>query len=188
MLFLTKKGLFILVFTLIVIAIIALTNASKVAIRYMYPLKYREYVYKYSGEYDIDPFFVFAVIKAESNFRPDAVSKKGAIGLMQITPETGRWIASKLKIAGYNDSMLFDPEMNIMMGTWYLKDLNGEFGDIKLIVAAYNSGRGNVAAWLKNKKYSKDGRNLDDIPYLETDKYVKKVLNNYKIYRALYSK
>ncbi|SHE69430.1 soluble lytic murein transglycosylase [Caldanaerobius fijiensis DSM 17918] len=188
MFFLNKKGLIILIFAFTVIVILALTGASKIIVKHIYPLKYKEYVYTYSMEYKIDPFFVFAIMKAESNFRPDVVSRKGAIGLMQITPETGRWIASELKIADYNDNMLFDPETNIMMGTWYLRNLSDEFGDVKLVIAAYNGGRGNVEEWLKNKKYSKDGRNLDNIPYLETDIYTQRVLKNYKIYRALYAK
>lgn len=187
MFFLSKKKVFAIFFAFVVV-ILTLTVVPKVIVKQIYPLKYGNYVYKYSTRYNVDPFFVFAVMKTESNFRPGVVSKKGAIGLMQITPETGHWIALKLGIENYNDSMLFDPETNIMMGTWYLRNLSDEFGDVKLVVAAYNGGRGNVEGWLKNKKYSKDGKNLDNIPYLETDRYTQKVLKNYRIYRALYAK
>lgn len=155
---------------------------------YIYPCKYTEYVNKYSDEYDLDPYFVLSVIKAESNFDKDAVSGKDAKGLMQIMDETGIWAAKKIGIDDFTVESLFDVETNIRIGCWYLKTLEKEFKDQDLVIAAYNGGSGNVNSWLKDTRYSKDGKSLSYIPFAETKKYVDKVNVNYKAYKKLYEK
>jgi len=153
----------------------------------IYPLKYHNYVVYYAKEYGVDPYLIFAVIKVESNFKSDAISSKNAIGLMQILPDTGRWIANKVGIKNYSDDMLFEPKYNIQMGTWYLTYLLKTFnGNIQLAVAAYNGGSGNVDAWLKDKRFSKDGKQLHAVPYPETNRYIKKVLAVYQMYKFIY--
>ncbi|KHO62136.1 lytic transglycosylase [Thermoanaerobacter sp. YS13] len=153
----------------------------------IYPLKYQNYVVYYAKEYDVDPYLIFAVIKVESNFKSEAISSKNAIGLMQILPDTGRWIAKKVGIKNYDDDMLFEPKYNIQMGTWYLSYLLKTFnGNIQLAIAAYNGGSGNVDAWLKDKRFSKDGKQLHAVPYPETNRYIKKVLAVYQIYKFIY--
>ncbi|OAA91842.1 Soluble lytic murein transglycosylase precursor [Clostridium ljungdahlii] len=155
--------------------------------KYCYPLKYSNYVAKYSKQYDLDPYFVMAVIKAESNFKEDVRSNKNAIGLMQITPDTAEWAADKMGVSNFQDSMLNDPDFNIRMGCWYLNNLKLEFNNnIDLILAAYNGGRGNVEKWLKDSDHSKDGKNIQYIPFKETDKYIKRVKVNYRVYKYLY--
>lgn len=157
--------------------------------KYVYPYKYSEYVNKYSEEYELDPYLVLAVIKTESNFDSKAVSNKDAKGLMQIMDITGEWIAKELNINYFMPSMIFDPELNIRMGCWYLNNLEYEFdGNLDLILAAYNGGSGNVNKWLNHEEYSSDGENLDYIPFPETKKYVDKVKANYNIYKYLYDK
>lgn len=157
------------------------------AIKYVYPLRYENYVLKYSNEYNIDPYLVTAVIKTESGFKHDVKSHKNAIGLMQLTEETAVWIADKMKIQDFKIEMLQKPEINIAMGCWYLDNLKEEFkGDVSLILAAYNGGRGNVQKWLKDTRYSEDGKTLNYIPFKETDRYVKRVEVNYKIYKTIY--
>jgi len=152
-----------------------------------YPLKYEANIVKYSQRYKVDPCLVAAVIKTESNFDGKAVSHRGAYGLMQIMPDTALWIAKNMDLKNYTLEKLEDNEINIAMGCWYLNNLNTEFnGDIELMLAAYNGGRGNVQKWLKDKKYSNDGKKLNEIPFEETDKYVKKVKTNYNIYFKLY--
>ncbi|MGL4655969.1 MAG: lytic transglycosylase domain-containing protein [Sarcina sp.] len=152
----------------------------------LFPPKYSNYVVKYSKEYDVDPMLVMAIMKAESNFNEDAQSKKDARGLMQITGSTGEWIAEQLGVKNFDVNMLKDPETSIKFACWYLNNLEKEFGNEKLVIAAYNAGRGNVQKWLNDQKYSRTGENLDYIPFKETDKYVKKV-NAYKnIYTSLY--
>jgi soluble lytic murein transglycosylase len=153
----------------------------------IYPRKYYNYVFYYAKEYGMDPYLIFAVIKVESNFRSDAISSKNARGLMQILPETGEWIAKEIGIKNYSNSMLFEPKYNIQMGTWYLTYLLKTFnGNIKLALAAYNGGSGNVDAWLKDKRFSKDGKQLHIVPFPETNKYIKKVLAVYEIYKFIY--
>ncbi|MCX7842769.1 MAG: lytic transglycosylase domain-containing protein [Clostridia bacterium] len=157
--------------------------------RLIYPMKYRDYVFFYSEKYNIDPFLVFAIIKAESNFNSKATSKRNARGLMQITDRTGRWGAEKLGIGDFMAEDLYDPETNISIGCWYLAHLMKQFdGDVDLVIAAYNGGSGKVSEWLKNKEYSDTGENLDRIPFSETRIYLDRVRNNYTIYKELYEK
>lgn len=181
-----KKLIKIIIFILVAVAIY---NGVPSILKKVYPMKYSQSIYKYSEKYDLDPYFVAAVIKAESNFNANAVSNKNAYGLMQVTASTGLWIAEKMKLKDFEVDKLFQPEYNISMGCWYLKDLKKEFdGNMDLVLAAYNGGRGNVQKWLSENDHSKDGKNLHYIPFKETDKYVKKVKVNYNIYRFLYSK
>ncbi|MGH4139252.1 lytic transglycosylase domain-containing protein [Clostridium sp.] len=155
--------------------------------KHFYPIKYEANIVKYSQRYEVDPCLIAAVIKAESNFDGNAVSNRGAYGLMQIMPDTGLWIASNMELKGYKVEKLYDNEINIAMGCWYINNLNTEFdGNIDLVLAAYNGGRGNVQKWLKDKQYSDDGKKINNIPFEETDKYVKKVKTNYNIYLKLY--
>jgi soluble lytic murein transglycosylase len=158
------------------------------SVRRIFPLKYKEYVINYSIQNRIDPYLVFAVIKAESGFKPEAKSKKDARGLMQITEGTGAWGAAELKLEVYSAESLFEPEINIRIGCWYLGKLMEEFNnDINLVIAAYNGGSGNVSQWLKNREYSISGKSLDKIPFSETHTFLKRVKLYYSIYKILYS-
>ncbi len=173
----------ILMLILLGIILINTKNIFKV----FYPIKYEDHIVTYSKRYNVDPCLVAAVIKAESNFDEKALSHRGAYGLMQIMPDTAIWIAENMKLKDYKVEKLCENEINIAMGCWYINNLNTEFnGDLELVLAAYNGGRGNVQKWLKDKKYSQDGKKIDNIPYEETDKYVKKVKTNYNIYLKLY--
>ena len=134
--------------------------------RKLYPLRYEKYIIKYSEEFSLDPYLVSAVIWAESRFVPNATSIKNARGLMQITPETGKWGAELLNIEGFEVDDLYDIDLNIRLGCWYLDKLNIQFdGNIELVLAAYNGGSGNVSRWLKDTRYSKDGKTLYYIPF-----------------------
>jgi len=174
-----------LVFLFLAASIAIIFILDNAAMR-LYPVKYSDIVQMYSQEYELDPLLVFAIIKVESNFAPDAVSPKNARGLMQIIEKTGNWGAQKLDIANYNSGMLFIPETNIRIGCWYLSTLYDEFGDTDLVLAAYNGGSGNVSQWLGDSRYSVSGKSLDLIPFKETELYLKKVKNSYKIYKKLY--
>lgn len=151
-----------------------------------YPYKYREIVNEYSKEYNLDPLFVLSVIKVESNFNPEATSNMGAMGLMQITKETGQDIANRIGDVNFKPEDLYNPKINIEMGCWYLNNLFREFQDKDLVIAAYNGGRGNVQKWLNNTDYSKDGQ-LTNIPFEETKNYLKKVNNDLEVYTKIYS-
>lgn len=171
---------------LFMIVLAAVLFVSIQAVSRLYPLEYKDIVQVYSKEFDIDPFLVFAIIKAESNFKPEAVSSKNARGLMQISEGTGKWGAEKLHLDDYSGEKLFDPQINIRIGCWYLSVLFGEFNDLNLVITAYNGGSGNVTGWLNDRSLSADGKTLDKIPFKETEQYLKKVNNYYSIYKRLY--
>lgn len=155
----------------------------------IYPLGYKEDINKYALEYEVDPYLIAAVINVESKYNKNAISSKDARGLMQIGPKTGQWISEILDIDPYNENFLFDPNINIMFGSWYLNKLKKDFNnDLDLVLAAYNAGSGNVTKWLGDKAYSWDGDSLDNIPFKETEDYLKRVNFNYKIYKLLYRK
>lgn len=173
----------------ILIFLLALYTISTLLVHILYPLSYREYIKQYSQEYELDPFLVAAVINVESKYHEEATSSKNARGLMQIGEQTGQWASEELNIEDYEENLLYDPETNIRIGTWYLNKLNKEFrGNLDLVLAAYNGGSGNVNKWLKSEEYSKDGESLDQIPFQETENYLKKVKLNYSLYRRFYKK
>lgn len=150
-----------------------------------YALDYPETIAKQAAEYELDPYLVAAVIHVESRGNPDAESPKGAVGLMQIMPKTGEWVAEKMK-RSFDVLQLTDPEINIEMGCWYLNFLNGLFPVQDTALAAYNAGQGNVSKWLKDERYSQNQEDLLDIPFPETKNYVKRVQEAYEKYKEFY--
>ncbi|MDP3486935.1 MAG: lytic transglycosylase domain-containing protein [Bacillota bacterium] len=155
--------------------------------RILYPLPYRASIEKYAIANNLDPRLVAAVIKVESNFRLDATSPKDARGLMQVLPSTGAWIATQIGLPNYNDAMLYDPEVNIRLGCWYLNNLITQFGgQMPVALASYNGGRGNVQNWLSTGIWTGDEADISQIPFSETRGYVWKVLRVYAVYQELY--
>ncbi len=147
----------------------------------IYPLDYEEEIAEWSRTYTINEYLVCAVICAESGFDEAAVSPKGAVGLMQIMPDTGEWAAEKIGIEDYSVDELTDPDMNIQIGCWYINYLDEKFGgDVRKVLAAYNAGPANVQEWLES-----DGA-LENIPFEETENYLERVQRNYEIYKGLY--
>lgn len=154
------------------------------AIKLSYPIKYEEYVEKYSREFGVEENLIYAIIKTESSFNPDAVSSANAGGLTQITPETFEWL--KIKLGEENkDLSLFDPETSIKYGAFFISYLLNEFGDTDTAVAAYHAGRGRVNGWLEDKELSPDGKTLLKIPVSETAHYVKKINKALNVYNNL---
>lgn len=181
-----SKYYLVLIFTIIIL--VWISNYKNEILKIFYPLNYSNYVFENSQKYDLDPYLVFAIIKAESGFNKNAQSSQGAKGLMQITDSTGEWIAKQLKYDDHSIADLYNPEYNIRMGCWYLNSLIKQFdGDTALAIAAYNAGSGNVQKWLNNYEHSKDGKSLHKIPFGETDRYVIKVKRDYNIYKHIYS-
>lgn len=186
-----KRTALLTAVTVIVFMFAAMWQYGYTAIlKTVYPVRYEALIRRYSQENRIDPALVFAVVKNESDFNPRAVSNQGALGLMQLTPETFLWGQSKKRDGiKYAIEDLYDPEINIKYGTVVLAQFLNEFQyDSKTAVAAYHAGRGNVNKWLLDKRYSSDGKTLTAIPYDATRSYVNKVLKSREIYNKLYFK
>ena len=151
-------------------------------IGYKYPLRYIDIIEKNAAAAHIDPALVCAVIHAESKFVEEALSRKGASGLMQITEGTADWMAGRMDMPNYSYDRIFEPSLNISIGCGYLEWLLDRYNNVDLAVAAYNAGSGNVDKWLKEPGYSADGHKLDAIPFKETRDYVNRVKINLWIY------
>lgn len=150
------------------------TNTIRVLEKEAYPLEYIEELIAASSEYGLDPRLVASVINTESRFLKDAVSVDGAVGLMQLLPTTAEWIAWKRSI-DYDENSLYDPKTNMDYGCWLLRFLLDRYdGNTEYALIAYNAGHGRLDEWLDNPSLCKDGQ-LTDIPYPETDNYVKKI-------------
>lgn len=162
---------------------------AEAAERAQHPLVYADHIAYYATYFDLDPALVSAIILSESSFNPEAESRLGARGLMQLMPDTAEWIAHKLDEDDetYSFDNLYTPEVNIRYGSWYLGYLSRRFnGDPVKIVCAYHAGQGNVDAWLKNPAYSSDGKTLDKIPMENTATYCSRVLKARNVYRKYY--
>lgn len=167
--------------SIILITIIMLRN---IVIKISYPQKYKEYVEKYSKEYQIDKELIYAMIKTESNFKQNAISKKEALGLMQILEDTAYEIASELKKDITKEDIL-NPEINICLGTKYISNLIEKYGNVELAITSYNAGIGNVDSWIEQGIIKQDGTDLQNIPFKETNNYVRKILRDYEIYKKV---
>ncbi|OQA22248.1 MAG: Soluble lytic murein transglycosylase precursor [Actinobacteria bacterium ADurb.Bin346] len=153
----------------------------------LYPYGFRDYIDKYSTEFDIDPLYVLAVIREESRFDPGAGSYAGAQGLMQIMPATGKSIANSLDIGNYDNSMLLDPETSIKMGSYYLSMQLGSFGGNKYYAAgAYNGGPGAMNKWIAKWGDKDIDEFIEYVSYDETRNYIRKVMGSYYVYQMLY--
>ncbi len=152
---------------------------------HMYPVDYSELIQSAAEEHGVPAELVFAVVRTESSFRPDAISKAGAKGLMQIMDVTNEWIAEMRREEVYAER-IFEPALNIDRGVWLLAYLYRRFEAWPEALAAYNAGYGNVRKWLADERYSSDGVSLHTIPLSETKTYVEKVINTAEIYKKLY--
>lgn len=146
-----------------------------------YPINYEGLILNYSKMYNLDEKLVASLINEESSFDPNAMSKTGAVGLMQILPQTAEYIAENLD-EEFSYEMLFDPETNIKYGCYYLDYLRNKFEDLKTYLSAYNAGEKTVSLWLANKDISSDGEKLDNIPYAATKNYVSRILKGERHY------
>ena len=144
-------------------------------------LKYYPVIEQYSVEYKTDPLFITSIIRAESNFNPNAKSKKGAIGLMQIMPSTAKEIAQKyLNISDFTEEKLYEPELNIKLGVYYVKILSEMFNNnTNLVLASYNAGLGNVQKWQQENPIIE--YDSEEMPFKETKNYVSKINRIYRV-------
>jgi len=173
-----KKLLFI--FSIFLLCILA----TYLTARLLFPIRHMDVIIANAGE--IEPALALAVIMAESSFNPDAVSRAGAEGLMQIMPATAQDMARRMGIQDFNPQDIWQPDVNIAIGMYYLNWLYNRYdGDTTLMLAAYNAGIGRVDAWLRNPDLSGCGTALDVIPFPETDNYVRRIGQFRRVYRVL---
>lgn len=186
---LKKKIIIVLAIILVLFILLVPLNMPNRILKWIYPIKYDNFVEVYSKEYNVDKYLIYATIKAESNFNNDAVSSKEAKGLMQLMKETAKDICKKLEITIKDEEIetkLLEPEFNIRLGTKYISLLIEKYNSTELALVAYNAGSGNVDNWIEEGIIKKDGTDVENVPYKETNNYVRKILRDYKIYKDLY--
>lgn len=176
------------VIIVLIIAILFVLFKDKL-LKIIYPKTYSEIISVYAEEYDVEENLIYAVIKAESNFNSEAVSNREAIGLMQIVEDTAIDVANKNQINIDTENIteeLLDIDNNINIGTKYLSTLLTQYGNVEVALAAYNAGIGTVNNWIEKQIIQADGSDIENIPYKETNNYVRKILRDYGIYNELY--
>jgi soluble lytic murein transglycosylase len=163
-------------------------RAYSEAFRYlMYPVPYPVQVMENAARYDLPPHLVYAIIREESRFDRGAVSRVGAIGLMQLMPETGRYVARELEMPEWGDESLLDPEINLSFGTWYASSLmKSSKGNYLRMLAAYNAGPGNAKRWFDGSQAGNTIDVVDGIDFKETRLYVQRIVESANIYHNLY--
>jgi soluble lytic murein transglycosylase len=155
--------------------------------RLAFPLPYRKSLEEYCRAQMLDPYLMAALIRQESEFNPNAVSHANARGLAQVMPATGRQLSKKLGIPRFRTAMLFTPDTNLRMGTYYLKTLSDELqGKWEAALASYNAGKSHVTTWMAAGTYREPAEFVESIPFNETRAYVQSVLRNADVYRKLY--
>ena len=162
----------------------------KEVLQLLYPLAYWDHIQKYAKTHDIDPLLVCALMRQESFFDPLSLSRAQAYGLMQLIPSTARMIASQMDSFDTQDfdmEKLYQPEMNIIFGCWYLSDLLKKYqSNVVYTLISYNAGENALEKWCKRNDTSNIDEFIEKISYKETRNYVKKVLKNYGLYLRLY--
>ena len=144
----------------------------------IFPSKYKNHIVRFASVYNLDRSLVYAIVKTESDFDKNAVSKSGAVGLMQLLPKTAQWIAeSNGEVYEYNN--LFNEETNIKYGCFYLRYLFDRFDDIDIVICAYNAGETKVNDWVENGVLVEA-----KINYPETKNYLQKVRNYRNVYKS----
>lgn len=184
-----KNGIKVIILTvLLAVSAVALSSCYEMFYKAAYPLKYTEMVERSGEVTGLSQSLLYAVIRTESGFQPEAQSSVGARGLMQITPDTLNWVRYRMGETGAaQPELLFMPEANIHYGAQTLALLLKEFGALDTALAAYHAGWGNVTRWLGDDRYSEDGKSLDCIPFNDTNSYVTKVLSTANMYRSVYN-
>ncbi len=153
-----------------------------------FPVYYNSIVKKQADHYELDPYLVWSTIREESHFSPWIESSAGAVGLMQIMPSTGEWIAEKLNDMKFQNDLLYHPDVNIHLGCWYLQYLQDRFSrNYHLVISGYNAGPGVTDRWVETIDMTDLDSFIENIPYQETSEHIKKVLRSYMIYQIIYS-
>ena len=182
----------IMLVTLLIVAILSALSVCYIFVEkkfflFAYPIKYQELVEKYSSEYELDRLFVYSIIRTESRFDKDAESAVGARGLMQFTESTYEWVRWRLDDSSKTFNDMYLPEKSIQYGCYLLNYLFNRYDSIKEVICAYHAGINQLDKWLDDKTISKNGINLDLIPYQDTENYYYSVTETYEKYKNLYT-
>lgn len=152
----------------------------------IFPVAHWDLIQRYSSEHHLDPYLVAALVAQESTFQADIRSSANAWGLMQIVPATGRRYATKTGVRPFSTARLTDPDVNVRIGTAYFADLISQFNDVAAALAAYNAGESRVSRWRAERPGISRDEFVDDIPFPETQNYVKRIIGTAEDYRLLY--
>ena len=152
----------------------------------LFPRPYWNDMKKFSTANGLDPYLVASLIRQESEFNPNAVSNKSALGLMQLLPKVGKGVAKQEKIRHFSPSQLFTPTLNLELGTKYFRAMVDQFGGFEYALAAYNAGDYRVKDWESGTKYRDVEEFVESIPFTETREYVEAIMRNANVYRQLY--
>lgn len=154
----------------------------------LYPIDYKKEILSSAEKYNVDPFLIAAIIRVENNYKAEGVSSKGALGLMQLMPDTARWIKESGNIgSASSDNDLQDVSVNIDMGAWYINWLLKYYdGHLNYAIAAYNAGQGTVNKWKTANIWDGSEKTIADIPYGQTKHFVKRVRYYYEKYHKIY--
>ncbi len=152
----------------------------------LFPKAYWNDLKRCAAANGLDPYLVASLIRQESEFNPNAVSRANAVGLMQLLPKTGRVVARLEKMRRYNPSQLYSPAVNLELGTRYFRGMVDKFGGFEYALAAYNAGSDRVEEWLNDGKYRDPEEFVESIPFTETREYVQAILRNASVYKQLY--
>ncbi len=155
-------------------------------LRVLFPVAYFDLIKKHAAERGLDPYLVSALMAQESTFDPSIKSSANAVGLMQVLPSTGRRLAKRVGVKRYRNALLIDPDTNIRLGTELFSNLVDRFGGVHLALASYNAGESVVARWMAERPGITKEEFIDDIPYPETQGYVRKIIGTAEDYRRLY--
>lgn len=154
----------------------------------MYPVYYKEEIRKSARQFEVDPYLIMAIIQVESKFDKNRVSKKGAIGLMQVMPATAEWAIRQTKMSPMAVDYLDEPDTNIFLGTWYVSFLYEMFNhNPYAVIAAYNAGPGNVKKWIERGVWDGTPEHISQIPFGETRHYVQRALYYKQRYEKIYA-
>jgi soluble lytic murein transglycosylase len=152
----------------------------------LFPRAYWGDLKRSSAANGLDPYLVASLIRQESEFNPNAVSRANAVGLMQLLPKTGKLVAREVKLKRYTASQLYTPAVNLQLGTRYFRGMVDKFGGFEYALAAYNAGSDRVEDWLSQGKYRDPQEFVESIPFTETREYVQAILRNASVYKQLY--
>ena len=153
-----------------------------------YPLPWRSSLEQYAAQYSLDPFILAGLIRQESEFDTNAVSRSNARGLTQVMPATGRWLSPKVGIRGFTTAMLHTADANLRLGSFYMRMMLDTLdSNLEFTLAAYNAGKGRVDKWRTWFDYREPAEFVESIPFEETRNYVQVVIRNADFYRRLYS-